>query len=207
MTTEKEIHNSIQDLETRVGIPEGFLEQLRQEDDWSFVIKAHALMEATLTHWLLSELQRSELGDYLARLDTSDSKKGKLGFLNSLGLLEGYDKRFITSFSELRNRLVHDVSNTHFSFTEYISSMDKNQKESFCKCFGYAYLDEDKNGKELLIHKEIILKEPKNSLWHSLKIFLAIASLSMSANDSIHECRELELRTAKYYREINDLQG
>jgi hypothetical protein len=36
----------ILELESKVGVPENFFRSLAQADDWSFVIKLHALFEA-----------------------------------------------------------------------------------------------------------------------------------------------------------------
>ena len=43
----------IAELEQRIGVAPGFFDGLVQEDDWSFVIKLHALLEAACTHFLL----------------------------------------------------------------------------------------------------------------------------------------------------------
>ena len=42
----------LQVLESELNLPPQFLERLRLEDDWSFVIKTHALVEAAVSHQL-----------------------------------------------------------------------------------------------------------------------------------------------------------
>src|SRR6187551_2310931 len=44
-------------IEQQLGLPVGFLRELYDRgDDWSFVIKAHAFLEAALTHLLAKHL-------------------------------------------------------------------------------------------------------------------------------------------------------
>ncbi len=39
---------SLQELELDLGLPKGFCIKLLEEDDWSFVIKLHALLESAV---------------------------------------------------------------------------------------------------------------------------------------------------------------
>jgi hypothetical protein len=47
----------LESLEKDLGLPRGFCFRLRHEDDWSFVVKLHALIESA-----------AEAGDSLVRL-------------------------------------------------------------------------------------------------------------------------------------------
>ncbi len=55
------------DLERRIGLPEGFFAHLLDENDWSFIIKLHALFEAACTHMLLFHFQEPELEGLITR--------------------------------------------------------------------------------------------------------------------------------------------
>lgn len=100
-----------------LGVARSFFDELLTKgDDWSFVIKIHALLEAALTHLLASELERPELTDILSKIETSDKRAGKVAFVKALKLLDEDHRRFINALSELRNVLVHDIRNTSFSF-------------------------------------------------------------------------------------------
>lgn len=44
-----------------------------QEDDWSFVIKSHALLEAAVTQMLAEYLGETKLKEYIERLPLSDT--------------------------------------------------------------------------------------------------------------------------------------
>jgi len=102
---------------TSLGVaPTFFDDLLKKGDDWTFVIKSHALLEAALIHLLVADLERPELADVLAELETSDTRTGKIALVKALKLLGEHHRRFIRAMSELRNGLIHDVRNTSFSF-------------------------------------------------------------------------------------------
>ena len=77
-------------LEQKLGLKPGFLESLddENENDWSFVIKVHALIEAAISHLLTEDLCRPELADLFSRLDMSNKATGKAAFVKALNLLE-----------------------------------------------------------------------------------------------------------------------
>jgi hypothetical protein len=63
---------------------------LQSEDDWSFVIKLHAVFEALATHLLSYYFQEEPLHQLLARLELSNKTTGKValpGHSGSFGLL------------------------------------------------------------------------------------------------------------------------
>ena len=128
-------------IELDLGLQRGFVDTLSTEDGWSFVIKLHAFFESLLAQHLHESLGRPELEEVITRLEFSNRRVGKLAFARSLGLLSKKERRFLSALSELRNQLVHDVRRTQFTWSEYISSLDKNQRREFMKAFGYAYRD------------------------------------------------------------------
>lgn len=111
-----------------LGVARSFFDDLLTKgDDWTFIIKIHALVEAALTHLIVAELERPELADIIAKLETSDTRTGKVAFVKALKLLDDHHRRFVRALSELRNGLVHDVRNTSFSFTEPAPSLERRQ--------------------------------------------------------------------------------
>lgn len=172
------IDNAVRDIETRIGVRPGFFDDLKIEDDWSFIIKAHALIEAACAELLTEYVGSRELLDPFSRLELSNKKSGKIAFLKSLGLLDEDERRFVSALSELRNILVHNVSNTAFDLVAYIASLDKKQCRSFAKSFGYAFLSEEAHpGFPDDIDK--VLNHPKDTLWRGLKFMLAVISLQI----------------------------
>jgi hypothetical protein len=117
-------------LEKELTLPKGFIAGLVQEDDWSFVIKAHALVEAALTNQLSASVDE-RLTSVFEQLELSDSRKGKIAFSKALGLLDSNQRKFIRFLSELRNELVHDVRRVAFDLNAHLSTLDSNQKAAF----------------------------------------------------------------------------
>jgi hypothetical protein len=117
-----------------------------------------------------------------------------VAFLKAFGLLVDRERRFIAALSELRNQLVHNARNTTFNLLDYVSGLDKNQKSKFVESFGYAYLSEDKDGKELIAFPEKVLAEPKQTIWLSLKYVLGVISIQMDTIRLHREADELQAR-------------
>ena len=63
------IREDLTEFESSLELRRGFLPALAEEDDWSFIIKAHALLEAGVSQLLVHELGRPELEEIFSRLD------------------------------------------------------------------------------------------------------------------------------------------
>jgi hypothetical protein len=132
----------IADIETQLGLPTGFLLSLyTHEDDWSFVIKAHAFLEAALTHLLADHLGKDDLVPVFAYLETSNVRTGKLAFVKAFDLLDKGARRFIHTLSELRNDLVHEVSNVNFKFGTHVAGLTDKERKEFIGAFDYAFVE------------------------------------------------------------------
>ncbi|GAH50638.1 unnamed protein product [marine sediment metagenome] len=126
----KAMFSLLKESEKDLQLHEGLFQRLLQEDDWSFVIKTHALIEAAVSQQLAIALDE-RLIDIFRHLELGDVRSGKIVFAESLGLLSKEECRYIQKLSELRNTLVHDIRKTDFSFRAYFDALDKNQKKSF----------------------------------------------------------------------------
>ena len=122
-------------LEEMVGVKRNFFADLLKEDDWSFIIKLHALFEAACTHLLLYHLKEPALAEIVSRLELSNKSIGKAAFLEKVGLLGKESRRFVSSLSELRNTLVHDVRNSAFSLNDLMGSFDAKGLRDFAVSF------------------------------------------------------------------------
>lgn len=173
------IEEAVSLLEVDLEIRQGFLMKLKDEDDWSFVIKSHAFLEAALGHLISDALSETVLHGVLANLETSNARSGKLAFIKALSLLDEEARRFIRSFSELRNSLVHDIGQVDFSFDYYLNSLDKQQKTSFVKSFGYfANGITFELGDQVLDTTEFMLSSPKRGVWFSVMALCSVIYLS-----------------------------
>jgi hypothetical protein len=132
----------IAEIENQLGLPAGFLRSLYDhEDDWSFVIKSHAFLEAALTHLLADHLGKGDLLPVFAYLETSNVRTGKLAFVKAFDLLDKGARRFIHTLSELRNDLVHEVSNVNYSFDTYVAGLSDKERQEFISAFDYAFVE------------------------------------------------------------------
>ncbi|OHB51608.1 MAG: hypothetical protein A2Y12_01830 [Planctomycetes bacterium GWF2_42_9] len=199
---EKELHEAVEKLEERLKIKNGFLVNLLNEDDWSFVIKSHALIEASVTNCLTHFLGYDKLASIFSRLELGSKYCGKLEFAKELELLSDNERRFISSLSQLRNQLVHNVTEVNFDFHNYINNMDFNQKKKFIDNFGYCYLTEKSGGQYEIINKDLILAEPKKTIWLSLRFVLATISFSININVSERKASLLKSQIYEYQEAI-----
>ena len=160
------VEDAVRDFEKEIGLRPGFLESLRKEDDWSFVIKAHAFFESAFTHVLVGITEKQELQDVFSWLELSNAKTGKLAFAKAMGILNEAERRFVRKFSELRNLLVHSVEQISFDLTNYVSSLDKNQLKSFTKTYSYFAAGEsfEYSGKTYDT-EEFVKSDPKTAVW------------------------------------------
>ena len=101
-------------------------------DDWSFVIRCHAVIEALVSALLATQLDR-RLVPLFDRLELGDVDSGKLAFAKALGLLTSDQRRFISLLSALRNKLAHNPKHLSFDFDAHFDSLDKNQRATFCR--------------------------------------------------------------------------
>jgi hypothetical protein len=199
------VAEAILELEQRIGLPVGFLADLREQDDWSFVLKSHALIEAAMSEAIAQHLGREELRDVLVYLELGDPRVGKMAIASKLGFIQTYDRRFLTEFSKLRNAIVHDVRKVLFTFANHMAGLDKNQLRQFSEGLSYAYLDEDKNGEAFISNKSAIRSDPKITIWHGLRVFLAIVSTSLETASLRRDATEMELEALRIYREISGI--
>ena len=171
---EDDIKALIRHLESDIGVPDGFFRALLKEDDWSFVIKLHALFESAVTHLLEHTLGVPKLGSILGNLELSDKHRGKLAFARELDVLDSSERRFLSVLSEIRNDLVHDVRNVSFDFESYISSRDSNQRKQFARVFESFFSDYFTIGGTEVRREDFILGNPKFALWQASMFILAI---------------------------------
>lgn len=117
------------------NLPIGFFNKLYIENDWSFIIKIHSLIESISSSLLVYHFQEPSLKKIISQLEMSNIRTGKIAFLKSTDLLGESEIKFILTLSQLRNNLVHKIENISFSFSDWIGAMDKNQLKQYSKLF------------------------------------------------------------------------
>lgn len=130
--------------------------KILSEDDWSFVIKMHAFIEAMVTELLLTQINDVRIRPTIERLPLCDEQAGKLKMAKDLELLDASERRFIKMFSNLRNNLAHRIENVDFTFKDHINSLDKNQKRSWADTISWYVEGETKH-----FYQEHAMSNPK----------------------------------------------
>lgn len=129
------IDKGIISLQSKLGLPANFFKDLLDENDWSFIIKLHALLEGACSQLLVFHFNEPKLDKIFSRLELSDAATGKLAFLRELGLIGSDRHKYIVSLSQFRNKLVHNVQYYNADLKKMVSDFDKNQKKSFALAF------------------------------------------------------------------------
>ncbi len=158
-------------LERDLGLREGFFVELQEEDDWSFVIQGHAFLEAAFSHIITRTIGNDALKQIITNLELSNPRTGKVAVASALGLLSKEDRRFIRWFSELRNRIVHDVTQTRFDLAHHISSLDSNQRRSFINAVSLV----DKTSESEMAENDFdttkyYIQSPKEAIWVAIMV-------------------------------------
>jgi hypothetical protein len=192
------IRADVRRIEQELGITAGFMEALYSEDDWSFVIKTHAVLEATLSHLLTVVIGEPRLQPFFARLDMSGATIGKVAIVKLLDLLDETDRRFIKSFSELRNDLVHEIRFVNFTFASHVKSMDANQLKTFKKQFDTWSVEPyaEVIGQRVLV-LDFFKENPKLAIWYSAMATIAI----------IYGIKEIQISARRMKEDHKKLDG
>jgi len=154
-------------IEDELNLPSQFISTLYRDDDWSFVIKLHALIESSLINTLSTVVNQGKLEKQFAWLNISDDQIGKIRFAINLELITKNQYNFIKKFSEIRNQVIHDIKNTDFSFTNYAKSLDANQKKVL---------------KRSILNVLPTKTVDENHFWGDLKQYILASTLILIAN-------------------------
>ena len=104
----------------RLGLTHSPLRSLENDDDWTFVIKMYAIVEAALNHLLMVCLNDPKLSEITAKLPTNDQRKGKMAFIKAYHLLSEDSCLFVRLFSDIRNSAVHDAKSFNLDLTKSV---------------------------------------------------------------------------------------
>ncbi|MGX7850932.1 hypothetical protein [Pseudomonas aeruginosa] len=156
---------AVNDLERELGLPKGFFNALVHEDDWSFVIKLHALFESALAYVVGHKLGE-EVSGIIARLDMN-GRRGKVAFARALKIVSEDVERFLKLLSTLRNRCAHGVRQTvEFSLASYIQGLSRDERKEFLRAVRSD--DPDRQitiGEATVSHTLFVLENPKVNIW------------------------------------------
>lgn len=122
------LEESLLHLEQALGLPEGFFLNFKEEDDWSFVIKLHALFECAVAEQLTGAFGLQELNNVFPWIAMGDFREGKLAFIKALNLLPDGHVQFLRELGKLRNDFAHKVQNVTLTLVDYFKNTTANHK-------------------------------------------------------------------------------
>jgi hypothetical protein len=188
-TNPEGIYPGLGRFETRLGLPLGFCDGLLHEDDWSFVIKLHALLEAALTALLAEHVGDGMLEGVFSRLAMNDKETGKVAFAEALDLLNADERRFLRGLSEMRNDLVHQIRNVSFTIRSHVDTLNPQQRKAFVKRFALGAEDRDGPG----FQSDYAIQNPRLFIWQGGLLVVAIAMLRIETLKSERRLQEAYL--------------
>jgi hypothetical protein len=165
-----EVYERINKLEKELELPENFYFKISEDDDWSFIIKLHSLIEAAVTNCIVNALGDARLENLVVSLPLNNRRSGKMAFIIALDLLPKEGVELISKLSEIRNSLVHKIANVNFSLEDYVNNLDQNFLRQFTKIFGWGFSDKfiddySKSKGTGLSREDFVKAEPKINIW------------------------------------------
>jgi hypothetical protein len=124
---------ALEEYEKSLGLPAGFIKGLEDEgDDWSFTIKAHALIETGLTELIIHCIGKPALDEMLARLPIT-GQFSKLAIIRALKPIadDGETEAFTGVLGGIRNRLVHNIKRIDFSLNNHFQELHAKDASEF----------------------------------------------------------------------------
>ena len=117
-------------LQNSLGVPSNFFVNLARDDDWSFIIKLNAVIEAAFIHLLVSHFADERLREVILALDNGDKSRGRLAFVSALDLIPSECRDFVVQLGRIRNPLAHGIRHVEFNIKK---DMDKERRKNLKK--------------------------------------------------------------------------
>ncbi len=199
MSEQRNSYEDVEKLERELGMPDGWFHSLlrKEESDWSFVIKLHALFEAAVAHVINAKLNRPELDAFVERLNMH-GPISKTALAKALNLLEPRHARIIGALSSIRNDCVHDVRNLTFQFSEYVKGLEQGRREGFLAAFVDLIRDEIPLGDDMRMPRDdFVCRHTRHAFWVAATVVLA----------DLYTSKELAQRLASGTLTLKELLG
>lgn len=147
-------------------------------DDWSFVIKAQALVETCVTQAIITRLGDERIQKTVETMPLVGEEVSKLKFAKDIQVMDANQRRFAKRLAALRNRLAHRIEYVNFSFSEYIESLDKNGRNDWQESIVWFGTDAASHQQWL----QMALKQPRFAV--AMGVFMLAAVLAVEDNQT-----------------------
>jgi len=163
----------LQDYTAVIQNHNSYLDDLTTDSDWSFVIKAQALVESITTNAILANIGDNRLRKTVEVMPLVGEEASKLAIAKSLGLLTKAQRRFIKKLASLRNKLAHRADCADFTFDEFFGGFNDGDKRDWQESVTWFA-----NTKELKEKwKHIAIDDPRNTIYVGIFILVWLLEL------------------------------
>jgi uncharacterized protein with HEPN domain len=153
-----------------------FLKKLLTDDDWSFIVKSHSLIESLVTELIVAKIDENKLKAVIERIPLHGEIVSKISISKTYELIPSDQIKFIKNISEIRNNIVHKFENLNFTFETYLSNLDKNQKKNWKNSLIWEGMnDQIKNRIE-----QEVFQTPKIAIWLAISSFVNYSLLQIN---------------------------
>ena len=114
-----DLGRAVESLGKALGLRSDLFARMSIEDDWSFVIKAQAILEAALTHFNTGRVNNAAVSKVLESLTVRGQRASKLALFVALGGSTQV-RDFVDSLNRVRNNFAHDVQYVDHTLTDWI---------------------------------------------------------------------------------------
>lgn len=170
-----------------------FLTKLLLDDDWSFVIKSHSLIESLATELIINTIDQIELKKIIERMPLHGNDVSKMKIITTYNILTKKEIDFIINLTQIRNNIVHKYENINFSFETHTQGFDKNQKKKWRDNHTWDNMSEEAR---VIINKTVYLN-PKIAVWLTLSILVSNSLLKISTLKSKKIANETSEKNSK----------
>ncbi len=169
---QEEVEHLLPQLERDLSLPNGFCSHLLYGDDWSFIIKTHALIETAVTYSMTRLVSTPALVPFFETL-ALNGRTSKLRVLECLTQIESPFRRFVKQLSRLRNLLVHDIKLTTFSLRNHVHGLPPSELQEWIQAFADTS-DDKKRVPGLTRYRDgLFMLAPKEMILLTTKFWLA----------------------------------
>jgi hypothetical protein len=170
-----------------------------ETDDWTMIIKSHALIESLVTELIVSRIDEPKMRGLVERLPLGDKQIGKVRIAKDYDLLSKAERAFIARLSQLRNDLVHKFGNVDFDLSVYVSNLDQHQRLSWQKTFTWFEHGRQVNER----WAKAATETPKTTVWFAVFLFVCMTTIKISEHQTTTKLRdEADKTTRKLVKEI-----
>lgn len=189
------MHGHMQDLLSTLRGQMDFLSSLRDGDDWSFTIKAQALIEGAVTQSVLTHLGDQRIRKTVEVMPLVGGEVSKLALTKDLGLLNSVQRRFVKRMASLRNRLAHSIDCTNFEFTPYVASLNRDALKDWQESI--VWFTDDRDARDIWLR--LAITQPRATVYLGVSMLVALLTIDGSEKEMVRKLDEAAYKTTSEF--------